>query len=399
VKNAHFLPTRVLAFGLGGSVLFLAVFEVAIAVGLVTVHSKDVTLYRHYGEAMVHGAVPYRDVDIEYPPGALPLFAAPALLTGAPESYRHVFAVLMIVAVAALLACVRRLGAGVAVTVTVLVLIALMGSVALTRFDVVPAALTVAALAAFVLARWRLGALVLGIAIATKLYPVLLLPLVAVEAARRAGRRTAAWVTAIPLVVVALAYVPFVVLSPGGVIRSLDAQLLRPLEIESLGGTLIVGAHLFFGLHLPDQGSYYELPFHGADIVGDFSAALELAVLLALWVSFARSPRDAYSLVRFSAAAIATAVGFGKVFSPQYLLWLVPLVPLVPRRRGAYATALLAAACLITALVFPRHWEALKYDLRGLEIAAIIVRNLLLLGVVATLGSGLAFGHRQTQQE
>ena len=369
------------------SILFLVLLEVAVAVRLVTVENTDVGLYRHYGEAMVGGKVPYRDLAIEYPPGALPLFAAPALLTDTPESYRHVFAALMVLAVAGLFACIARLGADrrLAAAAGALLLLVLMGSVALTRFDVVPATLTVAAVACFVLGRWRLGAAVLGVAIAAKLYPVVVLPLVAVDAARRFGRRIATAVIVISLGVVALAYAPFVVLSPNGVRASLEDQLLRPLEIESLGGSLVAAAHTFFGLRLPDQAVYYEFRFHGADVIGYISATILLAVLLALWTGFARTPQDTRSLVRYSAAAIAAAIAFGKVLSPQYLLWLVPLVLLVPQRRAVYATGQLAAACLLTALVFPRHWEALKYDLGGAEIAAIVVRDLLIIGVLATL--------------
>ena len=387
------LTARPLVAVLAAPILFLAALELAVSVGIVTVESTDVGLYRRYGEAIDGGAVPYRDIAIEYPPGALPLFVGPAILTDSPASYRRVFAVLMVIGIVALLAGVRvlsvRLAAGDELTVVaplvVLLLVALMGSVALTRFDVVPAALTVGALAAFTSGRRHLGAVVLGLAIVTKLYPAVLLPLVVVYVARRAGARAAGAVTAITLAVVALAYAPFVAWSPGGVEASLRAQLSRPLEIESLGGSLFVAAHTFFGLHLPKQSTYYELPFHSADVVAAVSVGAGLAVLLGIWILFAFSPQDPRSLLLFSAAAIAAFVGFGKVLSPQYLLWLIPLVALVPGRRGLQATAGLAAACLLTALTFPRHWEALKYGLGAREAAAMVLRDLLILGVLATL--------------
>lgn len=366
--------------------LFVAFLEVAVAVGLVTVENTDVALYRHYGESMARGAVPYRDIDVEYPPGALPLFLLPAILTDTSHAYRVVFKALMVLAIAALALGVKGLTGGKgARSVIVIVLIAVLGSVALTRFDVVPAALTIAALVFFVRARWGVGAVVLGLAVATKLYPAVLLPLAVVYAARRAGARMAVVVAAIPLAVVALAYAPFVVISAGGVKASLDAQFLRPLEVESFGGSILAAAHRFFGYRLPSQSVYYEFPFHKADLIGDVTAGILLAVLLVLWARFARSGCDTRSLVRFSAAAVAVALAFGKVFSPQYLLWLVPLVPLVPRARGVWAGIQLAGASLITALVFPRHWETLKYELGGAEVAAILVRNLLVVGIVATL--------------
>ena len=36
----------------------------------------DTLVYQRYGDAMVDGQVPYRDFRLEYPPGALPAFAA-----------------------------------------------------------------------------------------------------------------------------------------------------------------------------------------------------------------------------------------------------------------------------------------------------------------------------------
>lgn len=188
-----------------------------------------------------------------------------------------------------------------------------------------------------------------------------------------------------PAGIVAISYAPFVVLSASGVRASLDAQFGRPLELESLGGSLIVAAHAFFGLHLPDRGSYYELPFASADTVARISVVLGIAVLVGVWLLFLRSSASDVMLLTFAAAALATTLAFGKVFSPQYLLWLIPFVPLVARPRRAYVTALLAGACIVTAVVFPRHWESLEYDLGHPEITAILLRNALVLAIVATL--------------
>ena len=47
---------------------------------------RDLHLYRRYGDALLAGHVPYRDFFVEYPPGAIPLFAGPSL---APEVRDH----------------------------------------------------------------------------------------------------------------------------------------------------------------------------------------------------------------------------------------------------------------------------------------------------------------------
>ena len=53
----------------------------------------DTPVYQEYGEAMAAGEVPYRDFDLEYPPGALPVFWLPTL--GPAEHYRSIFEALM----------------------------------------------------------------------------------------------------------------------------------------------------------------------------------------------------------------------------------------------------------------------------------------------------------------
>src|ERR1044071_5744746 len=54
---------------------------------------RDLHLYRQYGDALLDGRIPYRDFFVEYPPGAIPLFAAPSLAPGG--WYDDLFKVLM----------------------------------------------------------------------------------------------------------------------------------------------------------------------------------------------------------------------------------------------------------------------------------------------------------------
>jgi hypothetical protein len=82
---------------------------------------------------------------------------------------------------------------------------------------------------------------------------------------------------------------------------------------------------------------------------------------------------------------VCAFVALGKVASPQFLIWLVPLVALVGGRRGLAACALLAAALVLTQVWFPyRYWD-LVFELEPVASWLVPVRDLVLVALVAVL--------------
>ena len=329
----------------------------------------DWPTYQAYGDAILqHGLVPYRDFAVEYPPGALPPFVAAAPF----GDYAGAFAWVMAACGVALVLVVARIRPAAAYFVALSPVLA--GSLILSRFDLWPALLTAAAVAALLAERHRLGWALLGAAVAAKLWPLVLVPLALMWSVRR-GRGRAALVGA---AVVAAVFLPFVVLAPHGVWASLHGQASRPLQIESLGAALFT-----------TFGHPRVISSHGSQNIaghGGVAAAFALAqgaVLLALWIAFARGPATARRFLRYAAASVCAFIAFGKVLSPQFLLWLVPLVPLVRGRRGVAATSLLTLAFVLTQVWFPqRYWDyAGSFRLAGVVLA----RDLVLLALLAVL--------------
>ncbi len=191
----------------------------------------------------------------------------------------------------------------------------------------------------------------------------------------RAGRIRAALVG---LAVAAIAFVPFALIAPHGLWHSISGQGSRPLQIESLGASFFTT----FGHPrvITTHGSQ-NVAGHGA--VGALFALVQVAALVALWVSFARGPVTADRLLRYSAACVCAFVAFGKVLSPQFLLWLIPLVPLVRGRRGLAATALLTLALVLTQVWFPDAY----FDYVGTfhDAGVVLARNLTLVALFAVL--------------
>jgi hypothetical protein len=357
----------------------------------------DTRIYIRYGNLIADGAIPYRDFRVEYPPGALPVFAAPAI-GHAPstfDTYRRLFETLMfaaaglgLVALAFALHCLR---AGLARTVGVLAFAGLaplmLGSVVLSRFDLWPAAICAGAVAALVCGRPRLGFALLGLGVATKLWPGVVVPFALVYVWRREGRRQALFAGVWFVDVLVAWLLPFLIASPSGLWHSISGQLTRPLQIESLGSSFLLVAHRF-GLDITMRSSHGSQNLDGTapDVIGVLQTGIQLAVLAALLVAFLRlrrpSPDD---LVRYAAAAVVAFVALGKVLSPQFLIWLVPLVPLVRGRRGLVATALLGCAAVLTQIWFPyRYWDlALAFDPASSWL--VFVRDLVLVGLLAVL--------------
>ena len=352
----------------------------------------DIPVYASYGAAIEDGAVPYRDVRPEYPPGALPAFVAPALLSEDQRGFRDAFEWLMAslgVAMVLLVAvCLRGLAASRLRTVAALGFVAafplLLGSVVLTRFDLYPATLVVAALAALLHERARLGFGLLGAAVAVKLYPAVLVPVALGYLWRRRGRREALVGLAICAAVVVLAFLPFLLIAPDGVAHSLGRQLSRPLQIESLGSALYLVAHHLVGLDVEMRSGHGSQNLHGAGtaVAAVLLSLVQVGVLAWIWVRRVDSKEE---LVRWAAAALVAFVALGKVLSPQFVIWLVPVVPLVAGFRGLRASVLTAAALVLTQLWFPsRYWD-LARELDPLPSTLVLARDLLLVAALVVL--------------
>jgi hypothetical protein len=261
------------------------------------------------------------------------------------------------------------------------------------RFDVWPAALTGAALAAAVRGRYRVGGTMLGLGAAAKIYPAVLLPVLVIVAVRRRGVREGVFVFASTVGAVCAVLMPFLVASFSGTWRSLRIQFTGGLQIESLASSLLVIAS-----HVADKAS--NLTTHGAGGglirtnlsgpgVGVTTIVLNVlapAVLCLLWVRLARSKRDAREdLLRYAAGSLATVLVLGTVLSPQYVVWLIPLVPLVGGGRGTAAILLFVLAAVLTNVWIPERYFEYQGNLAAGPASILLARNLALLAVALVL--------------
>jgi hypothetical protein len=170
-------------------------------------------------------------------------------------------------------------------------------------------------------------------------------------------------------------------------------QLNRPLQVESLGAAVLMAAE-HVGLRplttITSHGAQ-ALSGRGAGLAADLSTALEIVAVVAVWIAFARRRNpDGEDVLLAAAAAIAALVAFDRVISPQYLVWLVPFVPLVWGARGLFAgAALFLALGLTQTWLYYTHYWALAINhaspwswyLLARDLALVAIAGLLVLGV------------------
>jgi hypothetical protein len=334
---------------------------------------RDVHLYGVYADRFLRGELPYRDVFVEYPPGAFAVFLPPAALPAG--AYNFAFKSLMaLCGIAALFAVVLILvtlglrGGRLYAAAGLFALSPIaVGPISLNTYDLFPAALTVGALAAVLGRRELLGFGLLGLAVTAKLYPLVLVPLALAFVWSTVGRRRALESVAVLSGVVTAVLLPFAVLAPGGLWDSFQAQSQRGLQIESLGSAVLLAAH--------QLGFYEATVVRGAtgaatrDLAGSFPDALatatsllQVAAVLAVWLLFLREPRSPERLVLAFAAAVTAFLVFNKFVSPQYLVWLIPLVLLLPGRAGLLASGLVAASLVLAQIWFFHYSRVFELD-------------------------------------
>lgn len=341
------------------------------------------------------GEVPYLNFKLEYPPLSIPVFLLPRLL-GARTfvQYQQIFQLMMAicgmvtVALAAYVLSIQNVSARrLALGVVALAAAPLMlGAVLLSRYDLFPAMLTIAALAALVSGRDRTGFAALALGTAAKAFPAVILPIATIYVWRTHSRRQALVCLAIFAAIVIACFGPFAIIAPKGLWWSIHGQENRPLQLESLGAAVFLAAHQLVGLHL---STYFT---HGSDNINGhpamrfagFMSVLQVLGLVVVWVTYACGAITKQRLLLASTAAVCAFIVFDRVLSPQYLIWLAPLVATLTGRRGIAAVLLLACAMGMTQIWYPTHFEQLKL-FQPLESWAVVGRDLLLLALFGTV--------------
>lgn len=346
----------------------------------------DVRVYFEAASAILSGKVPYRDWFFQYPPASLLFFVPPRLVAQDLVQYLRLFQLeLMLlywIGLVLTAKIARRLGQSLTQTLFLYsCALPLLGSIVVQRYDLAPAVVVLLTLAAWLYDREGLTWFLLALGILTKAYPLFLLPLFLIAQWRTKGNTalfrglgmTAFWL--------ALGALPLWWLSNGKMWSDLGLQASRGLEIESTYATLsLVGQ--FLGV--PAEPTYnsqlgaWEVTSPIAAPLQFVAVGLQMMLFIVVCLRWFRTPRLApEKMLGYSVVMLVVVLLTSKVFSPQYMLWLFPLPFMVGKKKFALASVLFLFAALLTHLVNPFLWTALK-QVSALAVGILLLRDVAL---------------------
>jgi hypothetical protein len=386
------------------------------------VPNGDVAEYHAYALAFWTQAPLFRHLPLEYPPLSIVPFTL-TLLPSLPDVV-DLFAVWMSVFIVLAYLWIRRAFSREQALAFAVLLLVGTNSTVLARFDLFPALATLGALWALRVRRFTWAYTLLAVGILLKLYPVFLVPVATIEQwrvlraplqprdpaathpAHLADRLRQAWrvvqaeaetsavrQTALGLLlcaaIVGATFGVAALLSPEGAFSGFSYESTRPLQIESVPASLLwLGT--FVGLP-----AHHVFSFHSLNLVGPLDALLrplsDVALVAGCLYVYWQQLRGRLDVSRALVACLCVVLVANKVFSPQYLIWVLPLVAIV---EGLDLRWL--AIGVLTTFIYPflyfahTNIDLVATDWRFLPVIALRNVLLVLVTVRAIRGVGAA---------
>ena len=256
----------------------------------------------------------------------------------------------------------------------------------------------------------------LALAVNLKVTPLVLAPLFvlgtlpaeAMSSASRIARRAA-----FLALLTAAIFAPFLARDGLVTLDFLRYHVARGLQIESVWSTMPVLLAALFRIPsgTPIRFGAVELDSALAGVLRTLSTIATVALIpvlsVVLWKKIVGQPEPSATRIpdpplpqaqanpslfsRYALVFLLTAIAVAPVFSPQYLLWVLPLVAMWDGRRPCLVWAGFFVICALTSWCYPFNYTALllvtqagkgfSAGYRLLGAAPLVARNLLLVGL------------------
>ncbi len=362
----------------------------------------DMRLFYDYSSEIAQGQIPYRDFPVEYPPLALlPMVLPQFLRVGSDEFFRHLYYVIFSfenvvlcgitgVIVAKMARSQLKRDSRRTIAVFSLLVIA-NATMILCRFDILPALLTALALWFVIICRPSLAGIAIGLGIMTKLYPIILLPVLGLYYLTRRQYIEASKFLGGSVFAVGVTLLPFLTIGLGHLSITLQYHQARGIQLESIPAGLLLLAKQFGWTTVDvviNYGAYHIISPSAEPILKVLPFVFIVAWTLAVLSCFKRfqlERRSNYatieqSLLACSMLILLTSITTSKVFSPQYLVWLLPFAPFLRTKQ----VHIFIAICILTLAIFPFSYDQLS-EMNLLPVLLLNMRNFATVGLTAWL--------------
>lgn len=333
----------------------------------------DLDLYTTWVPTLSALEFPQADPTWQYPPGAALVFLAASWI---PLPFNTAFIVMILAIDAALLAALvrahdRREDASMRGVWLWALAGVIVGAIMLTRFDIVPTALAVAAI--LLVGRPVRSGIAAGLGFSVKLWPALML-----LALPRKGLRSGVASFAVTVLVV----LAFFLVAFDGSLSFLGNQRARGLQIESIGALPyeihgLFGGTVAYGI---EYGSMQVL-MNGAEIVGTVVTLLGLAVIAVIVWWRIRGRLEDVPAGDVALTLVLVSVLGSRVYSPQFNVWIIGVCAaaiLSTRTRMRHVSVILVVVAVLTQFVYPWFpWVLVEATPAGVAIQILRIAGLL----------------------
>jgi len=358
--------------------------------------------YFPYANALVSGVLPYEPYNglrWEYPPLAYLFMVIPRLFTSDPFVYTLIYIFMVLIVTLIGLWLIRKIAMKhdknakilmLAYTASVLFLV----SFYFDRFDVIVAVITIAAIYLYTEKKYYWAFALLSIGMFIKLYPGLLFPFFLIPIFANRDFKLGIRCLSVFIVTSILLIMPFMLMSPDTYLSFITYHTNRGIQIESVFASLALVMEILGLTSTQTISSYGSFNLEGG-ITGVMSA-ISFPLIIVSLILFAfvyykkcKTSNDmdwGYKMVPMaSLVVILVFILFNKVFSAQYMIWIVGL--LIPaliyccdsKEIKSYLSLFIVAA--IDTFVMVAYYPALCEH--NFELVMIItIRNVLLLSML-----------------
>lgn len=375
---------QLVSFVLAHILIFAAVFH-----SIYSIQYSPVGLYFDYAAKVLHGSLPYRDFPLEYPPFALIFFILPGKFAATWQNfavyYQIEVVVFDIIGLYLMYLIARRTARAPWKLLAVYTAgILVIGPITGQQYDIFPAVLTLLAIYFFWRDRTALAWVFLALGTMTKIYPAVIAPIFLVYYLRnREYRKISRGIISFAAVSL-LILLPFLITGPANLLSLYNYHAERGVQMESTYASFLELADKLGLAQASTQFAFgsWNLTGGAATFLADASTPLLVLLLLAVyWLIYRRADThriDIADIGAFSLLAIVITLITSKVLSPQYLIWLIPLLPLLTGKVRYWIWGIYAAVGVLTYYLFPiSYFDLIAFKTNA--VAALLVRNVLLI--------------------